>query len=207
MGPVRFHTAGRKQPILLGKDSSGNRLPGGPYTVPQLVAVMVTAVVLIVSRQVWAAGQSGLFFAIVTAALCVAVGVIVGRHDFAGQNPFIIGLGVGRAWGEGMGAPAGHVGTTTLKRSDRKSPSRHRWIMHTATGEAASEVPDAPQHSEEAPPLPVSPHPTEPNQHLIRTPPRAPNPPVSSARTNRPATSLEQFLAAAERTHHASRDQ
>lgn len=210
MEPVRFHTAGRKQPILLGKDSSGNKLPGGPYSVPQLVAVLATAVLLIATRQIWAAGQSGLAFAIITVVLCCLAGFAVGRHDFAGRNPFVIGLGVGRAWSGGVGAPEGHVGTRSLKRTDRKPLSRRRWVMHTAIGQTMPEEAATPQPSP-APPQPVSPHPAETNQHLISTPPRVPNPlPVSTADQplNHTATSssLEQFLAAAERTHHAPRD-
>ena len=33
MTTIRWHTEGRRQPVLIGKDASGRRIPGGPYVV------------------------------------------------------------------------------------------------------------------------------------------------------------------------------
>ena len=36
---IQWHTEARQQPRIIGKDSSGRKIPGGPYTIYQVLAV------------------------------------------------------------------------------------------------------------------------------------------------------------------------
>ena len=35
---IQWHTEARQQPRIIGKDSSGRKIPGGPYTIYQAVS-------------------------------------------------------------------------------------------------------------------------------------------------------------------------
>lgn len=104
---VRYHTYARRQPSLIGKDSSGKRIPGGPYTVYQPILLVATAAVLWISKDLWS--TSLMQALIVTACLALAVGWISGRIDFSGRNPFLLGAGVLNAWASNLSAPQGKI--------------------------------------------------------------------------------------------------
>lgn len=50
---VRWYTAGWRIPTLIGKTARGERLPGGPYTVAQLVGAVAMAAGCIVTAPLW----------------------------------------------------------------------------------------------------------------------------------------------------------
>lgn len=90
---ARFFTLARRIPTLFGRLHDGTRIPGGPYTVTQVVAAVVTAVVLWKSMALWARfgllGNAALFV-----GLIVAVAFGAGRLPTGGRNPF--------AWAYGL---------------------------------------------------------------------------------------------------------
>ena len=87
---VRYHTAGRRQPMLIGKDASGRRLPGGPYTIYQVVAVVVVATGMWHTTSLWATQMTSISALLIIGAAAVGAGYLVGRLDLSGRNPLLI---------------------------------------------------------------------------------------------------------------------
>lgn len=87
---VRYHTAGRRQPMLIGKDASGRRLPGGPYTIYQVVAVVVVATGMWHTTSLWATQMTAISALLSIGAAAVGAGFLVGRLDLSGRNPLLI---------------------------------------------------------------------------------------------------------------------
>lgn len=85
-----WYTKGRRIPTLIGKDVSGRRIPGGPYTGFQAVTAGVVPAVLWSTRGFWAANLAGL--AMITVIACLTVGAVklVGKVDFASRNPLLL---------------------------------------------------------------------------------------------------------------------
>lgn len=50
---ANWHTEGRRQPAVLGKDPSGKRLPGGPYTGFQAGAAALVSFLLYFTKGIW----------------------------------------------------------------------------------------------------------------------------------------------------------
>lgn len=48
------YTRARKHPLVIGKLPGAGRLPGGPYTITQIVTMVATFLLLVVTRQLWA---------------------------------------------------------------------------------------------------------------------------------------------------------
>lgn len=85
-----WYTKGRRIPTLIGKDVSGRRIPGGPYTGFQAVTAGVVPAALWWTREFWAANLTGL--AMITVIACLTVGAVklVGKVDFASRNPLLL---------------------------------------------------------------------------------------------------------------------
>ena len=86
MMAVQFHTDGLRQPMLIGKDPAGKKLPGGPYVVWQAAGLLIAP--LMWNTAHWwgpTLGPLGRVILIIAATLtaCWALG----RLDFAGRNP------------------------------------------------------------------------------------------------------------------------
>jgi hypothetical protein len=50
----RSYTRARRSPLVIGKLPGAGRLPGGPYTITQIVTMVVVFVVLLITKAVWA---------------------------------------------------------------------------------------------------------------------------------------------------------
>lgn len=48
------YTRARKHPLVIGKLPGAGRLPGGPYTITQIVTMVATFLLLVLTRQLWA---------------------------------------------------------------------------------------------------------------------------------------------------------
>ncbi|MEU5421117.1 hypothetical protein [Streptomyces sp. NPDC020667] len=59
------YTRARKHPLVIGKLPGAGRLPGGPYTITQIVTMVVTFGVLIMTRELWAHFGFGNFLVLV----------------------------------------------------------------------------------------------------------------------------------------------
>lgn len=64
---ARFYTRARKFPKLIGRLHDGTRIPGGPYTISQLVALVVLTTGAMLTRGIW--GSAVLFDLIVSLAI------------------------------------------------------------------------------------------------------------------------------------------
>ena len=136
---VRYHTAGRRQPMLVGKDAAGRPLWGGPYTIYQILGAIGIGYGLAATRGVWAAGLSPLATVLTVAAVAATAGWLLGRLDFAGRNPLWIAASLLRA------APALTARTPGTLAGRPLKPAR---AHHVRCRAAASTLP-----------LPANPHP------------------------------------------------
>ncbi|MGV2917375.1 hypothetical protein [Streptomyces alfalfae] len=50
----RSYTRARKHPLVIGKLPGAGRLPGGPYTITQVMTMVVTFGLLVMTRDLWA---------------------------------------------------------------------------------------------------------------------------------------------------------
>lgn len=93
---VRMYTRARKFPLLIGRFPDGKQVPGGPYTLPQLVGGVVALAALWFLRPIWA--HFGAIMNLALAALITA-GVVwgLGRLPQTGRSPWSRLGGLGKA--------------------------------------------------------------------------------------------------------------
>lgn len=127
---VRYHTAGRRQPMLIGKDAAGRRLPGGPYTVYQILAVAAVATAMWQTRTLWATEMTGLSSLLVIGAAAIGAGFLTGRLDFSGRNPLWILLALLEAAPVLACARPGTVGGRPLPASRPRQVRSHAIAAH-----------------------------------------------------------------------------
>lgn len=121
----RCYTKARRAPLVHGviRDVNGGRgirLPGGPYTLTQLAAIVGTFVALILTRAIW--GGHGLMDVVVLLGLPFAAAFLLQHLHIDGRNPLAAMVSVavmvtGPRWGRLHGRPfrpARPVGGDTL---------------------------------------------------------------------------------------------
>lgn len=86
METVRYHTEGRRQPMLIGKDSAGHKIWGGPYTVYQLLGLLLVPL-LVSTRSIWGPDLTPLAAGVTIAGLAALSVWGLGLLDFT-RNPF-----------------------------------------------------------------------------------------------------------------------
>ena len=196
---VKYHTAGRRQPMLIGKDAAGRRLPGGPYTVYQLIAVAAVATTMWQTRTLWATEMTGLSSLLVIGAAAIGAGFLTGRLDFSGRNPLWTLLALLEAVPVLVSARPGTVGGRPLPASRPRQVRSNAIVAHRPPGVGHQ---PGPATTDPAAPSPPS---------LLKAEPAA-APELASAAPSRgsvqadgvPAvrlTPLEAFLAAAGKVH------
>lgn len=109
----RCYTKARRAPLVHGviRDVNGGRgirLPGGPYTLTQLAAIVGTFVVLILTRPVW--GGHGLMDAVLLLGLPFAAAFLLRHLHIDGRNPAaalvsVVTMLTGPRWGQLHGRP------------------------------------------------------------------------------------------------------
>lgn len=88
MSTIRWHTEARRQPQIIGRDSAGKKIPGGPYTIYQ-VAGLGMLPLLGLTQPWWGAGLSPLVcWLVVIPSLTAASVWLLGKPDFS-RNPFL----------------------------------------------------------------------------------------------------------------------
>jgi hypothetical protein len=92
---VKYYTRARKFPQLLGRMPDGTKIPGGPYTVQQLIAAIIIIVVGGLTIDTW--GVFGVF-GNVALLFGTAFGAVflIGRLPMNGRNPLYALLGLYR---------------------------------------------------------------------------------------------------------------
>ena len=82
----RSYTKARRHPLVVGRFPGGGALWGGPYTIPQLIAMAVSFAVLVFTRQLWAhLGLVGNL--LVLAGVPAGLGFALRRAQVDGRNP------------------------------------------------------------------------------------------------------------------------
>ncbi|MDN5562557.1 MAG: hypothetical protein L0G49_02080 [Luteococcus sp.] len=171
---VKWYTAARKVPSVIGRTKDGTRIPGGPFKVS---AVLTTVGIFVAGKQLLGLGMtSGATPWIVLVAAAIGAGALVSMMPTDGRNPINVVIGA-----------LNQVIAPRTGRIDGK-PIRLR-RPHIAYARALVRLP-AP-----APAL-ASPEPATP--HHERVPAAAPTIPAE------PSVSLEDLLATpAPSTHEA----
>jgi hypothetical protein len=129
----RWYTKARRFPALIGKDASGRRIPGGPYTVLQVVAVPVAAVLLWNTQGLWGSTMSGLARVIIVIAGTLGAVKLLGKVDFASRNPIYLTSAYAL---QAFGSLGGRLGQTWV-RPQRLSKVHSRISVATATASVA----------------------------------------------------------------------
>lgn len=185
---VRYHTAGRRQPMLIGKDASGRRLPGGPYTVYQILAVVIVATTMWQTTAIWAPRMTSLSTLLVIGAATLGAGLLTGRVDFSGRNPLWILLSLLTAT---PALTSTHPGRLRGRPLPGSKPRQVRTLATTSRTTAPLDHPAEPPASQPA----VLPPAAAPVLTLAPAPSRVSVQP-SELMADR-LTPLEAFLAAA----------
>lgn len=132
-----WYTKGRRIPTLIGKDVSGRRIPGGPYTGLQAVTAAAVPALLWWTRGLWAADMAGLAMFAVLVGVTAAAVKLVGKVDFASRNPLLLLGGYLRQTGRPV------AGTLAGRKVAEPTPHRVTGTVNVAdllpmTGPAAS---------------------------------------------------------------------
>lgn len=92
---VKYYTRARKFPQLLGRMPDGTKIPGGPYTVQQLIAAIAIIVIGGMTIDTWGVfgvfGNVALLFGLAFGAV-----FLIGRLPMNGRNPLFALLGLYR---------------------------------------------------------------------------------------------------------------
>lgn len=204
---IRWHTEGRRQPTLIGKDASGRKIPGGPYIVWQLLALPV-APLMWSARFSWAGGLSGLAMLVIIAAATAAAFYLIGRLDFAGRNPILAAGALAAAVLLATTARSGKLGGSRVRRSrpphSRRARPAPAWHTDPADAWAAAAEdinPSSVQPVAAAASTAAATPPVDQADHLSTQPTGSsapPNPPAAQAADQPTRMSpLEAFMAAA----------
>ncbi|MFC9486666.1 hypothetical protein ACFTZM_11380 [Streptomyces hydrogenans] len=114
----RCYTKARRHPLMIGKWPGGRKaIPGGPYTVPQVIVIAVVFAVLMLTRAVWA--HFGLVNFVIALGVPYGLSLVVRHVHVDGRNPLLVALSAGGA----VAAPAaGRLGGRPVKPVGRYRP-------------------------------------------------------------------------------------
>ncbi|MEV4506649.1 hypothetical protein [Streptomyces klenkii] len=79
------YTRARKHPLVIGKLPGAGRLPGGPYTITQIVTMVATFGLLVMTRDLWAHFGMGNFLVLIVLPWGLAWVLRYARMD--GRDP------------------------------------------------------------------------------------------------------------------------
>lgn len=136
---VRFYTGARKFPFFVGK-LGDFRLPGGPYTLTQMLTAAAVIAVGKWSIGVWGSHMRPLVAWVVLLVIGVGAGVLVGRIPFGGRNPLLIAWGIvgyfdAPAWGTRRGREVriGKTRRVKVRCSQRRDESSDAEVLPAPT--------------------------------------------------------------------------
>jgi hypothetical protein len=132
-----WYTKGRRIPTIIGKDVSGRRIPGGPYTGLQAVTAAAVPALLWSTRSLWAADMAGLAMFAVLVGVTVAAVKLVGKVDFASRNPLLLLASYVRQTGRSTSGTLGGRKLTEPKPHRVTAPVAVSHIEPTAVPAAA----------------------------------------------------------------------
>ena len=172
---AKWFTSARKFPQLIGRTPDGTQLPGGPYTITQLVVGGVVALLLWNTTGVWARfGLAGNI--VVGPALLIGAVFAAGKIPFEMRSPVVVGAG----WINALSRST--AGSTPVRLRPPHRSFGHPVLMVT---EWTGTVPE--------PALP----PAEPGPSAAPVPPGRVRPPIPH--TLPALTGVQQLLAGSRR--------
>lgn len=99
---ARWYTGTRHIPSMIGKLPTGEKLPGGPYTVSQLVTMVTLFLALFVTHSAWSTANG-----VANLAILVMVPIFaswaVARVPWNMRSPMVTARALPTAWGAGQG--------------------------------------------------------------------------------------------------------
>ncbi|MFJ3699639.1 hypothetical protein ACIPW9_36895 [Streptomyces sp. NPDC090052] len=85
----RCYTKARRHPVMVGKwPGGGGRIWGGPYTVPQVVVLVVSFLLLILTRPFWA--HFGWVNVLIALGVPFGLSLLVRHIHIDGRNPLAV---------------------------------------------------------------------------------------------------------------------
>lgn len=185
-----FATLGRKQPSLIGKDSAGRRLRGGPYSMYQLGGGFLCVVVLKKTAHLWGGDMAILAQLLLGAAVTAATVFLLGRIDVSTSNPLYQATGIIPANVRASTQRAGLKGPGARIPNPRKRPSRT-----TATATSLTAPPPPVEITD--PEITDLGLPDESHERLDTSTPAepAPPPPQETPHLSKPLRPLSEALA------------
>lgn len=117
---ARFYTRARKFPKLIGRLHDGTRIPGGPYTISQLVTLVVLTTGAMLTRGIW--GSAVLFDLIVS--LTVGIGGAFALGLLPSQQRNLLSITNGLISATGSSASGRYRGKTVQVRAPSHATGR-----------------------------------------------------------------------------------
>ncbi|OFL47345.1 hypothetical protein HMPREF2768_00005, partial [Propionibacterium sp. HMSC068C01] len=121
---IQWHTEARQQPRIIGKDSSGRKIPGGPYTIYQVLAVGGVVPAAMMGFKIIDGGMTirGFIFALAAGWLAQ---FIIGRIDWT-WSPLAWLAGWWRVTTHAATTPAGMTHTPLWGQTKLRLPTPPR---------------------------------------------------------------------------------
>lgn len=141
---AKWFTSARKFPQLIGRTPDGTQLPGGPYTITQLVVGGAMALLLWNTTGLWARfGLAGNI--IIGPALVIGAVFAAGKIPFEMRSPVVVGSG----WVHALSRSTSVISPVRLRPPHRSFG--HPVLMVTRWPEAGSVLRPAEGRPAEAP--------------------------------------------------------
>ncbi|MCX4448386.1 TcpE family conjugal transfer membrane protein [Streptomyces sp. NPDC087866] len=179
------YTRARKHPLVIGKLPGGGRIPGGPYTITQIITMAGVFVLLLMVRDLWAFFGIGNAFVMVIVPWGLAWLMRYARMD--GRDPARALLGL---LTYGTSPPGGRL----AGRPQRTF--RTKLVTGRVTINVRPPEEPAPSPAPEARPVRLVPTTGRTGRH-----PAEAAPPAAGPTPVRPRTRLQELLDEAERQH------
>nr|BEK71283.1 hypothetical protein KPHV_85100 [Kitasatospora purpeofusca] len=202
----RSYTRARRHPLVVGKLPGAGRIPGGPYTITQIVTMVIGFVVLIMTRALWA--YFGIFDIVIMIVLPWGLAWVMRYARVDGRDParairslsvYLSAPGAGRLAGrpQRRGRIQATSGRCTIRERDTAGPASDQ--HGTATTAPASARSTATPTAQRVRPAAV-PAPDRPRQAVPKARPTAvpeePRPPAGAGRRSPGSRSTLQNLLA-----------
>ncbi|MET9535776.1 hypothetical protein ABZY02_35370 [Streptomyces sp. NPDC006649] len=84
----RCYTKARRHPVMVGKWPGGGRIWGGPYTVPQVIVLVTSFLLLILTRPLWA--HFGWVDVLIALGVPFGLSLLVRHVHIDGRNPLAV---------------------------------------------------------------------------------------------------------------------
>lgn len=182
---ARWYTRARRIPILIGRTSEGSKIPGGPYTLGQVIAFFAVVFGLWKTIKVWAVFD-GVTNATIFIAIVVGAVYGVGKLPRSGRNPLSWTVDFAALT---LRAPGGKVNGKPLP-AGKPRRLRHRVVTPQLPPLLADEPTGEPDADVPAPEPSTAQHPPTPMPDAV-----APEPAAASGRQAVQLTAVGRLLA------------